>query len=64
MNSGYVVGNGEKHYCTEDCLHTEISPEEWDEMTIDEDNSPNYWTEWEDMDEYRYNPKTRTHESD
>jgi len=50
MKEGFVVGGGEEHYCSDECLHSKYTSEEWDEMSSNED-SDNYWTQWEDEDD-------------
>jgi len=47
MSEGYVIEGGEEYYCSDECLHTRYSPEEWSEMYSDEGDS--YWTEWESI---------------
>lgn len=47
MKDGYVIDGGAEYYCSEECLHTEITPDEWIEL-YDDGNSESYWTEWED----------------
>ena len=64
MNQGYVVGGGAEYYCTDECLEQHYTPEEWKEMTAEDQDefgfsfsdSDNYWTEWdtEDDDELEY----------
>lgn len=56
MNEGYVIDSGEEYYCSDECLHTKYSKEEWLQMYNEEDKngSDSYWTEWEDVDEYNY----------
>jgi len=52
MNEGYCVENGMEYYCSDECLHTEITPEEWLELYNDGEGD-SYWTDWsEDPDEY------------
>ena len=45
MQEGYCINGGEEYYCSDECLHKHISPEEWEEMY--EDGGDSYWTEWE-----------------
>lgn len=49
MDAGYVVCSAE-YYCSEECLHTKISENEYKEL-YEEDHA--YYTEWseEDIDE-------------
>jgi hypothetical protein len=44
MTKGYCIADGAEYYCSDECLHTEISKEEYDEL-FDMDCA--YWTEWE-----------------
>jgi hypothetical protein len=44
MNEGYVVDDGCEYFCTDVCLHTKYTAEEWAEMfAVD----IGYWTEWD-----------------
>ena len=43
MNQGYVVNDGDEYYCSDECLHSEYTPTEYDEL-CEEDEA--YWTEW------------------
>lgn len=45
MDQGYCVDNGMEYYCSEKCLHTVMTDEEWYELS-DGDNSDSYWTHW------------------
>jgi hypothetical protein len=56
MNEGYCIGGGEEYYCNPECLHQVYTTQEWEEMyeTEDNDNSDNYWTEWETEEDYQY----------
>lgn len=47
MRCGYLVNDGEEYFCSDNCFLKKHTQEEMDEMTIDEDNSAAYWTEWE-----------------
>ena len=51
MNEGYCVENGMEYYCSDECLHTEITPAEWDELYADGEGD-SYWTEWDDPDDF------------
>lgn len=42
MLKGFCVYGGEKHYCSEDCLHKHHTPEEWLDMYYD--GGDNYYT--------------------
>ena len=47
MFAGYVINDGEEYYCSDDCLHSVFSEEEYEEM-CEEDCA--YWTEWDEGD--------------
>lgn len=47
MEQGYCIDGGSEYYCSENCLHTVYTAEEWAEM-YDDGNSESYWTQWED----------------
>jgi hypothetical protein len=49
MNEGYIINGGEEYFCSDECLHTEYTQEEYEEMHGDDDTET-YWTEWEDDD--------------
>ena len=53
MFEGFVEGDGDKYYCSEECLHTEYTDEEFfgtkEEQNKMEERgieNPNYWTNW------------------
>jgi len=50
MNEGYCVDNGGEYFCSEECLHTVYTAEEWETM-YDDGDGDSYWTTWEDEDE-------------
>lgn len=50
MNEGYLIDNGYKYYCSDACLHKNMTPEEWLELYNDGDGD-SCWTTWEDEDE-------------
>ena len=57
MNEGYVVYNGEEHYCSEECLNKVYTAEQWTKMyeeSEEEGGSDNYWTEWYQDDDFEY----------
>ena len=56
MNEGFIIGNGDEYYCTDNCLHQVYTKEEWDLMVDDDDDCDgfNYWTEWECDEDYEY----------
>ena len=43
MQEGYITADFE-YFCSNECLHTKYSEEEWAEMYDDD----NYWTSWEE----------------
>lgn len=47
MNQGFVIGDGDEYYCSEECLHKHYSPKEWNQMYNQDEG---YWTEWEPDD--------------
>lgn len=52
MWEGYCIDNGLEYYCSEECLHKNISEEEFEEL-YDNGNGDSYWTEWyEEQEEY------------
>jgi hypothetical protein len=56
MNDGYVIGGGDEYYCTYECLNNVYTTEEWVFMADDDDSDEgfNYWTEWDDAEDYQY----------
>jgi len=48
MNDGFL-SNGTEYYCSNKCLCTKYTKEEWTEIAADED-SDSYWTEWDSSD--------------
>ena len=56
MNEGYCIYEGEEYYCSDECLHSVYSKSVWEGMFDAEDigNSPSYWTQWEDIEDYQY----------
>jgi len=45
MFDGYYAGDGTgKHYCSDKCLSTDYTMQEWEDMYTPEGN--NYYTEW------------------
>ena len=51
MNEGYVIENGCEYYCSDECLHKHVSPEEFLEL-FDDGEGDTYWTDWEDESEW------------
>ena len=45
MQSGYVIDDGEEYYCSDECLYSWYSKEEYDELC---QMDLAYWTEWYD----------------
>ena len=45
FQEGYCQGGGEMYFCSDECLHTEFTEEEWLEECENDDQS--YYTEWE-----------------
>ncbi|MBN2878674.1 MAG: hypothetical protein JXN65_03495 [Clostridia bacterium] len=43
MTEGYCVGDGESYYCSDECLHKEMTEEEYMDLY---NNDCAYWTEW------------------
>jgi len=55
MDEGYVAGT--EYYCSDTCLHTIYTPEEWTNMYEEGEDmggSDYYWTKWEDEEDYQY----------
>jgi hypothetical protein len=52
MNEGYCIEGGIEYYCSDACLHTEITHEEYMELYADGEGD-SYWTDWsEDPDNF------------
>jgi hypothetical protein len=45
MIEGFVIDGGMSYYCSEECLHKDVSPEEWEQL-YNEGDGDSYWTEW------------------
>lgn len=45
MYNGFLIGDGLEYYCSEKCLHTKYTEEEYLQMYEDEEA---FYTEWED----------------
>jgi hypothetical protein len=54
MNEGYFIGGGVEYYCTDTCLHKVYTHKEWIEEMYLFGSDENYWTEWEDIEDYQY----------
>ena len=53
MFEGFVEGDGDKYYCSDECLHTKYTDEEFfgteeeqKKMAEKGIENPNYWTNW------------------
>lgn len=46
MTEGYCIENGLEYYCSDECLHKNISEEEYNRL-YDDGYGDTYWTEWE-----------------
>jgi hypothetical protein len=44
MDQGYCIFGGEEYYCTDACLRTRFTAEEWEALYSDDGDC--YWTEW------------------
>jgi hypothetical protein len=49
MNEGYCIDSGNAYYCSEECLHKNMSQAEYLEL-YDDGEGDSYWTEWEEND--------------
>ena len=47
MTEGYCIENGMAYYCSDECLHKNMTQEEYLEL-YDDGNGDSYYTEWED----------------
>lgn len=55
MIEGFCIDDGAEHYCSTDCLHTQITQEEYLEL-YDNSNGTSYFTNWyEDSITYKNN---------
>lgn len=50
MNEGYCIEGGLEYYCSDACLHTELTHEEYMELAADGEGD-SYWTDWYDYDD-------------
>ena len=50
MQEGFVINSGCEYYCSDDCLHTKYTQEEYMEL-YDEGEGDSYWTDWHGEDE-------------
>lgn len=49
MVEGYCIEGGEKYFCQDECLHSEMTQEEFEAKYANGDGD-SYWTEWRDED--------------
>ena len=47
MYEGYCIENGAEYYCSEECLHKNLTDEEYENL-YDEGRGDSYWTSWID----------------
>lgn len=47
MDEGYCIESGLEYYCSDECLHKNISEEEYLRL-YDNGNGDTYWTQWEE----------------
>lgn len=47
MYEGFCIENGAEYYCSEECLHKNISEEEYTKL-YDDGRGDSYWTSWLD----------------
>ena len=52
MDEGYVIGD--EYYCKDECISNTYCQTVIDKMRIGEEDSENYWTKWEDEEDYQY----------
>ena len=52
MNEGYVIYQGERYYCSDECLNQHFGKDDFFKLYNDNENE-SYWTEWEE-DEHEY----------
>jgi len=50
MWGGYVIGGGEAYYCSDECLHKEMTDEEFLKL-YDDGKGDSYWSDWEELDD-------------
>lgn len=46
MVRGYCINNGEEYYCSDECLESNMTREDFNEL-YDEGNGDSYYTDWE-----------------
>lgn len=47
MTEGYCIENGAEYYCSEECLHKNLTDEEYENL-YDEGRGDSYYTSWVD----------------
>ena len=47
MMEGYCIEQGCEYYCSDECLHANMSQEDYEQL-YDNGNGDSFWTEWED----------------
>lgn len=47
MYEGFCIEDGAEYYCSEDCLHKNLSDEEYENL-YDDGRGNSYWTSWLD----------------
>lgn len=47
MTEGYCIESGMAYYCSDECLHKNMSEEEFNNL-YDDGNGDTYWTSWVD----------------
>ncbi len=47
MYEGYCIENGAEYYCSDDCLHQNLSEHQYQKL-YDEGRGNSYWTSWLD----------------
>lgn len=48
MEDGYCIRDGEDYYCSDACLHTAYSEDDYTELY---ENEEAYWTEWHNTED-------------
>ena len=47
MYEGYCIENGAEYYCSDECLHKNLTEEEYERL-YDDGRGDSYWTSWLD----------------
>ena len=47
MTEGFCIEDGAEYYCSEECLHKNLTEEEYDNL-YDDGRGNSYWTSWVD----------------